>query len=415
MKKQKAKRYNQKNRAEEFLSYEELPLENYEKDVPKISKFPVKRLIAAAVIILLCFGIVFAFYNRDKLSPENIGNWFNYELLGKAQGEGYPSTISGTNLSAGNIDMIDNYLVYASNTSCVTLSSSAYQIANRQITYSQPVLKTSGNRMLVYALGEKSYMVNTINNQEHAGSLGGEIFCADINKNGETGFVTETDGYFCKFSYLNDLHKEKYTYSFSEYFINSVKINNAGNTAVLGGVSAKEAQGKMGLYVLDFYSDKPKKIFEYPSDVVLDIDFVTDNIAVVVAKNSLFFINTSNGEITQHSYNKLQLTAYNINQETGCTVLSLSRSGDGRNCDVLYYNQGGELVNTIKTDISVSSLSVYKDRIALLQNETATLYNKEGENLGAAQTGKDARAILLSGSNQAYVLGVSEIRTAEFK
>ena len=48
---------------------------------------PVKYLLL--ILVLLALG-TFVFTNREALAPANIKNWFQQNLLGYSEGDGYP-------------------------------------------------------------------------------------------------------------------------------------------------------------------------------------------------------------------------------------------------------------------------------------------------------------------------------------
>ncbi len=157
--KRKKGRYSEKkvNKDRKVISYEDVPLEDYEQEKTDLSPAAVKKIIIGVVIALVAGLIVFAFANRDKLTPENISVWWTYDVLGNA-GKGYPVNIVGAEVKSGNFTVNQNRIAYASDTSFVTLNSTGGEIANIQLRHSKPVMKTAENKFLTYGLGEKEYL-----------------------------------------------------------------------------------------------------------------------------------------------------------------------------------------------------------------------------------------------------------------
>ena len=90
----KAKKLNR-----DVISYEEVPLENYEEETTRVSSVDAKKIVKIVIVLVVLGLIVFAFANRSSLTPENISNWFKYDVLGQGDGEGYPTNIVGTNVN----------------------------------------------------------------------------------------------------------------------------------------------------------------------------------------------------------------------------------------------------------------------------------------------------------------------------
>ena len=146
------------------ISYEDVPLEDYELEKTEMSPDAVKKIIISVCIALAAGLIVFAFANRDRLSPESIANWWTYDVLGNA-GNGYPVNVTGTEVNTNNFVLSDGHIAYASDTSFVTLNSSGSEIFSTQLKYSKPVLVSNKNMFLTYDLGGKGYEVNSLDKQ----------------------------------------------------------------------------------------------------------------------------------------------------------------------------------------------------------------------------------------------------------
>ena len=148
----------------DVISYEDVPLEEKKKKKTEMSPAAVKKIIISVCVVLAAGLVVFAFANRDRLSPESIANWWTYDVLGNA-GNGYPVSITGTEVNTNNFVLSDGHIAYASDTSFVTLNSSGSDIFSTQLKYSKPILVSNKNMFLTYDLGGKGYEVNSLDKQ----------------------------------------------------------------------------------------------------------------------------------------------------------------------------------------------------------------------------------------------------------
>ncbi len=412
------KRYRQKpvNRKAAF-SEEELERYSPQEPVSKTTKSEsIKRLITAAVICILCGCVVFVYANKDKISFEAISNWVNYDLLGKSRGEGYPVDINGTNIELGNVDLLDGkYFFYVSDTACVTLKSNGSELYSSQIRYSKPVAKVAGTYGIVYNLDGKGYQILTASGVQIDGTAENNIFYGTINKNGTYALITKSDGYLSKLYVYDKKGNLKYSYSFSEYYAYCADINDDGTQAIVGAVSTKNGAMQSLVYLLDLNSEEPTAVTSFDNSTVFSVEYLSNNIAAVICDDSSIVCNLKQGTQVKNEYDGRVLAEYCINNDTGCFALVLSRSGDGRMCDIDYYNSLGEKENTVSTDLKISSVSMYKDKIAVLAEGTIYEYNKEGELLYSADAGSSAKIIKLLSENEAYVVGISDIRFVDFR
>ncbi len=410
-------KHNKQRKKRNILSYENVPIDEYKEyshDKVKVNKKNVKKAVIIIVILALLALIVFLFANRDSITWDNFSTWVSEDILGKSDGDGYPVQITGTTISKGNFTLMDGRPSYASDTSYVELGDSAGKIINTQLSFSTPVVRGTRNYNIVYGAGDKNFIINDSKETKHKGSMKNKIFTADINDSGYYAVVTEGSGYLSVLTAYNDDNKKMYEYSFADYYITSVAINQRGSGAVCCGVTTVDGAEHTKIYVLDFTEEKPQKEYDLTESVIYDIFYLSSDIVSAVANNAVYTMDLSEDKPLKEDYKSRTLTTYEYNADTKTFTVSLSRSGDGRNCDILFFNSYGEKEYTINSSYKVDSISTYKGDLAILSFGTAYILNEDGTVESKADAGTDARSILLNSGDEAYVLGISEIRNVKF-
>lgn len=394
------------------ISYEDVPLEDYELEKTEISPQAVKKIIVSVCIVLAAGLVVFAFANRDRLSPESIANWWTYDVLGNA-GNGYPVTITGTEVNANNFVLSDGHIAYSSDTSFVTLNSSGSDIFSTQLKYSKPVLVSNKNMFLTYDLGGKGYEVNSLDKQLFSSNADDDIYTADIASNGVYAIVTEGNGYLSTLLVFNKDNNRIYKYSFSEYYITTVSLNSNGTACTATGLSTVNGKVVSAVYILDFSKNEPEQMVTIDGDVIIASKLLTDNRIALVGNAASYVIKKGDENYITNSYDSMTLSNYFFNMDTSTYVVALSRSGDGRSCSVFTYDSNGSQNSKVDTDSRADSISVYKDKIALLDSNVANVYKTNGEKVFETETGAGSKSIVLSSDTTAYVLSVNQIRFIE--
>lgn len=395
----------------EVLSYEDMPLEDRlaAKKKSKV-KLKHKRIVLAGVIILLLVVIVFLFTNSDRLSMHNIVNFIKYGVFNLDSDQRFPVQIRDESISAGNFSRMGQDLCYATDSRIQTLNNYGKQMLTVQHGYSKPHLASSDKYSLVYDLGGQDFQINGLDEHIYTGKAKDNILVADINNKGTYALVTESDGYLSKLYVYNSDNEDIFAYSFSEYYITSVSLKPNGKMAVVSGVSAHNGSEISSLYVLDFTKDSPAQFVELENTVIYEVQYLGSTYAAAVGSNGVYVIDTDDGDVKTTDYEGKELTAYTFNTDTDTFSVALSRSGDGRNCDIWSFSTGGSLADSFTTDLRVISISTYKNRVALLTTDMIYLYSKGGTKVGEAPSGIDPRSIVLYTSADAYVLDTSEIR-----
>ena len=375
-------------------------------------RFYKKNIILASVIILVLFVCVLAFANRDRLTFTNIKNWVEYGVFNKNSEEHFPIPTNGDVINQGNFTRIDSNLVYASDTKFATLNNFGRTIYSYNQSFSSPVL-SKGNDCdlsIVFDLGGKEFSINNLDSTVYDGEAEDNIIGADISKSGVYALVTTKDGYMSKLYVYSKEHKQMYAYSFADFYITCVSIDSKGKTAVLTGISAHDGSQLSSIYLLDFTKEEPLFFEEIQENVLYYAEHLDNSHACIIGENASYTLNTRMKSLKTFSYDGKTLTAFDVNTDTDTFALSLSRSGDGRKCDVYTFSTKGVLKNTISTELMISSLSTYKNRVAALDTDTVYLYTKDGTLLSEKVAGLDPHAVVLYSTTDAYILGVSEIR-----
>ncbi|WP_405340033.1 DUF5711 family protein, partial [Ruminococcus sp.] len=217
--------------------------------------------------------------------------------------------------------------------------------------------------------------------------------------------VTQSSGYLSKLYVYNEKDEQIFAYSFADYYVTSVSLNSGGTKAVVAGLSALNGSEISALYVLDFTQEKPQLIQEVDNDIIYQVEYLSDKYACAVGRNASYVLNTGkDGSLRTNSYEGRSLTAFDINDDTNTYTVSLSSSGDGRNCDILSYSASGEESKSFSVDKKIIHLSTYKGRVALLTGDSVMLYSKDGKAYSEKELNSDPHAVIMYTSSDAYVL-----------
>ena len=401
------------NKERTVISYEDMPLEDYEQEKTEISPKAVKKIIIGVVIALLLGLVVFAFANRDKLTWDNISVWWNYEVLGNA-GKGFPVDIVGSEVEAGNFEVNQGRVAYASDTSFITLNSTGKEINNVQLRYSKPVMKSAENRFLTFGLGEKDYQIQTFDSNSYSGTAENVIFTGDISPSGRYCIITEGNGFYSELYAFDQNNNRIFKYSFSEYYITSVAINRDGTGCVACGINSRNGTVETGVYVLDFSSDKPVSKFVIGGDYIIDSKYISNGRAILIGEDAAYVIRIGDDNYGTVEYGGMPIKNYCFSPSSGTFALALSKSGDGRSCTLITYNDNGDKIAEIDNPYGAESISIYKGTVAVLDGNTVYAYDSAGTLRYASYAGTGAKRIILASDTTAYVLSLNQIRLIDF-
>lgn len=406
----KKKQKREKKSDRKALPYEDMPPdESVDTHHKKPAKLSNKRIIAIVLILVIVFGAVFVFANSDKMSWHNIRNYVKYGILNQNSDESFPISVQGDNVDIGNFVRMGQDICYASDTKMQIINNYGRTEYTTQHGFTNPVLSACERYALTFSLGGTGFQVSNYDSTVYTGDTEERLLTADIIDNGTYALVTTGNGYLSKMQVFDKENEKIFGYSFADYYVTSVSLAPNGKAAVVTGLSALNGSEISSIYVLDFTKDKPVYIEELTDNIFYDIQYLNDTYAAAVGSAAVCTINTKSGDVNKTMYNGSHLTSYAFNRDTDNFSISISHSGDGRNCEILSFKTNGQLSESFETEYMVKCISTYKGRVALLTPDVIYLYSKSGEFVSQKEISNEPLAIVLYTTSDAYVLDTNEI------
>ena len=389
--------------------HKELTDEDTPSEQPKVEKRAAKKtnynkFIVTAIIMVLLFAVVFSVLNLDKLTLNNISNFIQYGVLNQQGDERFPLDVTGESISAGNFIRMGQDVCYSSDTKTQRLNNYGMPLFTAQHAFINPTLTVGDKGALVYNLGGTGYQLVYNDGTVYSGEAENNILVADFADNGVYAIVTQSSGYLSKLYVYDEKNEQIFAYSFADYYVTSVSLNSSGERVAVSGVSALDGVNIASMYILDFTKDAPLYFSELENNIIYEVKYLGDKYACAIGRSASYVMNTYNGEIVNNDYEGRALTAYHINSDTNTYTLSLSNSGDGRNCDIISYSANGSEDKAFSVDEKIISLSTYKSRVALLSGDCVLLYSKDGRFVSEKELNSDPHAVVLYTTSNAYVL-----------
>lgn len=400
-----------KKKEREMLSYEDKPIEEYERDEKNKSeknilpKGKVKIIIIIAVVLVVAVG---GFSVWKYISPDALQGSL---ASGKVTGNDFPVEIAGKTVKESDAFVLNNNLAYISETQFQVINSSGGLVVDKRIKYASPAVMSSGNYAIIYDREGTGYEIETASGTVYEGDADDDIFSATILKNGSYAILSKKSGYTAKLTVFNKDNTQKYAYYFSECCTTAVSLNSDATKAVVCGLDAESGSIISRIYVLDFTKEEPVAKVYFKNSTIYDVSFLPNGNIAAVGDTSSIIITSNYQNKYEFTYNGYNLTSKVITDDG--IFLSLSPFTDGKSCELWRISQNG-ITTTTKTGLTTNSMAVNENIVAVLSNNKITTFNTEAEEtLKEYDAGIDAKSILFLDSKTIYVVGTSEIRKVE--
>ena len=371
----------------------------------------VPRWVYRVILVLFLAALaVLAWFNRANLTPENVVDWVKTSVVGMGVGDGYPKNFSGSTVAAGNFACSGKNIVYTSDTALTVCNTTGKELLSMQHSYSSPVMRLSGVRMLLCGLGGKSAEVVTTGSGSTVPLTAGQnILGGALAPNGHSALISAADGYCGMLTAFDASGKVLSYYWFSDYYPTAVALSPDGTKAAVTGVSAKEGELVSAVYLISLASGKTVRPETVCTGNMLNAVFWdTDSTIEAVGDTGAVLLNAATSRKTEYSFNGAQLTAFC--SEGGRLAFGLAPYAGSPDSRIVVLSPSGSEAYSGKLSGKILSVSLSGQTAAALT--AGKLYFCSLASSAAPRTsnvGSDACAVALKDESSAYVLGISTV------
>ncbi len=373
-----------------------------EKTLPPRSKYKRKILqILAIIVTAALLEVVYVAVVDNKGLDGLFGN------------KEFHQNIQGLKVDNGNFQLMNNNAAITSDTSFTVLKRNGKQTNSNTHGFNKPAMDADGSWAIVYNKEGKGFRVERNSSQIIDKNLNEEIICASISQRGIYAVVSRSNIYTADLMVYNSDHSEKYKYHFAENYVADIALNKEGTKAVVSTLKADNGSLKSVIYILNFSKSEEEHKVELNDNMVLDVDYLYNGTPVAIGDKYTSYIDAHNGSKEDFNYDGKTLASYYVNPDDGI-LFATSVSSDGHNCSCTFIDANADKKSEFATDILVESVCVRSEKISILSQGKAYIYNLKGQQMKTLEVGTDASKLLLCGSRCFYVLGASEIRKVSF-
>ncbi|GAA6397500.1 hypothetical protein I4300191C4_21570 [Solibaculum mannosilyticum] len=359
----------------------------------------VKAAVWTVVILLLVTGGLWAYSNRDNLTPDRISEWFDTHFASYGTGDGFPVDAAGSTVK--QLASMGGDVAFLTDSSFELLNQTASSIVNRQHNCTTPALRVSDTRALIYDRGGSNWRVENrrrtlVDKEEEY-----KIIAADISENDQIVMVTQSgNGYLSEMRvYDQNFEEKQFNWSSAEGQVVDVAARPDGKGAAAVSLTVEGGQMNSLVDVLDFSSGKatPQKL---EGVLLLTVEYSGGRI-LAVGDTQCVSLAQDGSDLKTYSYDGKYLAGYSISPNGG-VALALSDHEDLRDSTLVLLDGSLQEESHQNHVGRVRALS-YDENVAMLTNSSVTVIRPlDGQILGRQSTSSGAQDILLQG-NTLYV------------
>ena len=383
-----------------------------EEGKERLKKIRVPKAVYRIALILLALVLGLACWvNRDRLTLEHITSWVKLQFVGDNTGDGFPVSITGSSVAAGNFTAQSGDVLVLSDTSLTKLDVIGRSMLSLRHSFSAPSLRTAGDKTLLYNQGSVGYLLLSGTQTIVSGSAPHDILVGAVAQNGRHALGTQgADGASELDVYQRD-GTLQFQYMFAKDYITAAALNYDGTMGVVCTVRAEKGELVSRVVIFDFNEPDPVAQYEAKGNYLLDVSWTEGGDIYAVGDTAILLADSSRYEFTEYSYDGRRLTACHFGQ--GRAFLSVSAYEHAGPSTLLVFHRKAEPVR-IEAPERIVSISAYGGTVGVLTDATVFYYDfSSGIAIEQVPAGSDAKSLALGSESLAFVLGVSEVRTVQ--
>ncbi len=318
-------RINKKEIADKFesLSNSKQFIKNKQK-----KKNKARRLWQIVAAVVLCLVFLFCIFNINYLTPSKMKERLGAIFADIGHGDGYPySFISDEVLDFHSFSTKDHIIL--TNTTLYIINSSAKTVLEFPHAMSNPIAKTSSDRILLFDQGgTKAYVLNqsgkllTFTNDD-------EIICGKISNCGKSVLVTRGSGQQQTVSVYSRAGKQIMKWQKGSGYVIDTALNSSGNLLSVALVDTEDAVQTITVLSFNVSNAQQRGHREFTASTLYGVDYINNNDLALLCNNKVSILN-SKCELKR----ELDLTSPNNYQlfidKKGQIINLYSKYNDGR-------------------------------------------------------------------------------------
>lgn len=294
----------------------------------QIKKGKARRIVQIIIAFVLCLVFLFCIFNINYLTPSKMKERLGAIFADMGHGDGYPySFISDNVLDFFDFSTKDHCIL--TNTTLYIINSSAKTVLEFPHAMSNPIAKTSSDRILLFDQGgTKAYVLNQ-SGKLLAFTNDDEIICANISNSGKSVLVTRGSGQQQTVSVYSRAGKKIMKWQKGAGYILDTALNSSGNLLSVALVDTEDAVQTITVLTFNTSNAQQRGHREFTATAFYSITYINNNDLALLCNNKISVLNSKceqKREVNLASVNNYQLFV----DKKGQIINLYSKYNDGK-------------------------------------------------------------------------------------
>ncbi|MBC8547066.1 hypothetical protein H8711_09000 [Clostridiaceae bacterium NSJ-31] len=369
-------------------------------DIDKIRKKRRRKVLLGRILLLVALTLlgVGLYAIKDEVSTIGFTDYIQERIAGMGAGDGYPMEFAGEQVR--QTARVGEHLAVLTDSNLYLYNSSGKEIRNVQHKYSNPVMRASGRRVLIYDRGGKHLRVENMLRTVAQKELDYPIYAGAISSRGEVAVATGAQRRLGEMTVYDHMLADpaKYVWKSAENYITDLEFDLDGKGIAVAVVNAREGDLISGVRRFRFDSEEEAGRQEFVGELIHSLNAARGGLTVVTDRQTAV-LGASGEVLERYDYGYEALASFD-HSENGDTALLFGDARENKNSAVTLLGPDGKKLWETQISSHADRLSLGKTRVCLMVDGQLQSYDYAGnaldpqpvpgEVLAATVIGRDA-------------------------
>lgn len=324
--------------------------------------------------------------------------------------KGFPVSMGGSNIL--NSEKRGGLIYNLSDATIECMSVGGKNVFKGQHGYSNPVLKSSATRALVFDQGGQGYKIYSPKGLISEKTAESTIISANISRCGAYALAIRGESYASSVIVCDKNGEKLYQWNSSVEIVSDVALSPNGKQLAVAVFGSNNGEYISKIYILNFESANPVFTAEYKGEFIYSLQ---------TNANKGFFVIYGGGVDFVHwrKHSSIKFTTENdVRFYRGNSKFSLvvnTRSADKKDNTILLINKRGKQISEIKWNQSITDVALTGNHILLLCDTNIYMLDKNGKTVRSGEAGFGGVRVVGIGLENALVLTDNQINKVALK
>ena len=333
-----------------------------DKENPKTKhrrrRFPPAKIAAAAVLLAVCAGLLYAYLRPDSLRALQQGEGGGQELFTYEAGSGQTFAAAG------------DALAVASSTGIQLIGANGETILRKIFSMDEPAVAACGDRAAFYDVGGTTLRVVELDGTYTTLDTTAAILSVTLNEEGYMAVAAEETGYKGLVTIYNPQLQAVYRWHSGEGYL--LKAEVSPNSKGFAALTLASTGGRVQFFSLG--EEDPLSTYEAADTLLLDMKYCGDRVCAL-SETGLVFLEDDGTLAGSFDFGGESLVDYHLGTGDFAAVC-LSEYRAGGTCRLVTLDGKGSVLGQQEIRQDLVGLDICSKQLLLQYSDTLELYDR---------------------------------------